>query len=141
MPDTLTAETPAPTGMRRCYTRGQVRAGDLVTGDVLLVPSAGWRELLDVWTDGEKAEAAAYAETAGRAAPAFIKQHLTGLSLYVVVHYLIEKPDAIEVTSKLEAFRRCDLVTVQVPDPTLDRLALCTSPTAPWPDTSRRGGH
>lgn len=113
-PDQTTHPATPP---RSYYTRGQLRAADLVAGDVILV-DARWRWVLDVWTDENRDAALSYFG-ADTSAVAVIDRYLTGLSQWVVIRYLIEQPEAVELSFKLIGWRRCELVTVQVPDPTL----------------------
>lgn len=105
-----------PAFTRVMFETGQVRARNLRCDDVIQLKGL-WRELLDVWTDETRHETEdlfgpTLTDTEeGR----FIHRYLTGLHLFVVVRYIVERPDTAELRTSLAAFRSSDLITVQVP--------------------------
>jgi hypothetical protein len=112
---------------RHTYTAARLRARDLHENDVILIfpddDSLGapqWRNVMDVWHDGDEPVAVAkYTYSDGLRDDekiAFIRAHLTGLGSFVLVRYLVEKPDVAECETTLIALRSCDLVTVQQPE-------------------------
>lgn len=111
---TTTAAESTPQA-RVYYTEGRIRAADLVDGDGLMV-NGRWREVLDVWKDGDFDAATAMYSDPTCAERELIADHLGSFSQYVVVRLLEESTEDLgDMKTFATAFRMVDLVTVQVP--------------------------
>ncbi|MFJ9719974.1 hypothetical protein ACIRPQ_29280 [Streptomyces sp. NPDC101213] len=100
--------------MRQFWASGNVRAVDVVEGDVALI-NLEWREVVDVWTyandPGEElGEDSELTQTIRR-----ITRRADG-TLYTAVRYVHEEDSATagEIVTKVWPFRSCQLVPVQV---------------------------
>ncbi|MGW1989601.1 hypothetical protein [Embleya sp. NPDC001921] len=101
--------------MRTTWTTTQVRAVDLYNDDTVLIDGV-WREVLDVWKNGDKPE-----HTFGEDSPttAEIRARLDWTSVcWIAIRYVDEKRSTpCTIAHGIHVVRTRSLMTVQVPEP------------------------
>jgi len=101
------------TATRTIWREVPIRAIDLAESDVFR-HNGEWREVLDVWTDSNREDAAEAGEYDDALHRMTVK-YLTGLNQWVIVRYHIERAYPGDIVYDFTAFRTVELVTVQAP--------------------------
>lgn len=136
-PEPCTIEPSGIEHGRQSWTTAQVLPADLSELDAILLPSTGWREVADIWTDAD-VDQARRDFASDHELLDLMDKYLRGDGQHVIVRYWVERASD-EVTDGYHVFRRPQLVTVRVPAARVPAPPFQTTEAAPHPGSEHPG--